>query len=232
MSKIIGILATVDSEKNTKLSQFYISAIEHSGAIPVVLPYSEENRTIDGFIDLCDGFLFSGGVDIDPKYYGEEQMPFCGEIQSYRDEFELKIFKKIIDKGKPILAICRGAQLVNVALGGTLFQDIPSQTSATINHRQTEDTLSFSHSVKVLFGTPLYDLINKESLPANSFHHQAIKELGNGLRAMAISDDGIIEAVWLDGKNYLRAYQWHPERVFDKSTENKMIFDDFIKACL
>ena len=134
MSKIIGILATVDSEKTTKLSHFYINAIEHSGATPVILPYTEKNSTIDSFIDLCDGFLFSGGVDIDPKYYGEEEMPFCGEIQSYRDEFELEIFKKISNKGKPILAICRGAQLVNVALGGTLYQDISSQINTSINH--------------------------------------------------------------------------------------------------
>lgn len=232
MSAVIGILAQIDDEKNTKIASAYASAVESSGGIPVILPYTESEKTIENFVDICDGILFSGGCDIEPKYYGEQPTALCGAPQSYRDELEFAMFRKAFAIGKPILGICRGAQLINVALGGTLYQDIPSEVNTEILHRQAESTFSPSHSVRIEKGTPLFALIENERMIANSFHHQAIKKLAETLRAMAFADDGIIEAIYAPDYSYLRAYQWHPERLSLQDANNKRIFDEFIQAAL
>ena len=126
------------------------------------------------------------------------------------------------------MGICRGAQLVNVALGGTLYQDLPTEIESDILHRQKEGILDYSHEIKVVKGAPLYALMGEERIKANSFHHQAIRKLGEGLKVMANADDGVVEAVWYEGDRYLRAYQWHPERLYEADDFNKRIFDDFI----
>lgn len=115
-----------------------------------------------------------------------------------------------------------------MALGGTLYQDIPSEIKTTLPHRQTEPKDAPSHEVQLLDGAPLKALTGKNRIPANSFHHQAIKRLGEGLRVMAVADDGVIEAVYHTGDRYLRAYQWHPERLYDSDEDNRLLFDDFI----
>lgn len=231
MAHIIGILAEVDSDFNTRVQPPYIKAIELAGGLPVLLPYVSDEETIESFISICDGFFFTGGADVDPKRYGEQPKSTCGDIQYNRDTLEFKVFEKVINTSKPILAICRGAQLVNVALGGTLYQDIPSEIDTQISHRQSEPKFSPSHEVQVIANTPLYEIVGKDRIKGNSFHHQAIKTLGDGLEIMAVADDGIIEAVYSKGKQYLRAYQWHPERLCESDKHNRLIFDDFIKAC-
>ena len=230
-SPIIGILGIVDDETVTKLQSTYTRAIEISGGAPMLLPYVQKDGSIESFVRICDGFLFTGGVDIDPCHYGEKIKAECGEIQRYRDEFEFKAFKKAYQSDKPIMAICRGAQLVNVALGGALYQDITSEIKTTVLHRQTEPKNAPSHTVNLLADTPLKSLLSKERIQANSFHHQAIKTLGNGLRVMALADDGVIEAVYSTENRYIRAYQWHPERLFEIDENNRALFEDFTAAC-
>ena len=230
MSLIIAILAQVDDDKNTKLAAAYTEAIEKSGGVPLIFPYTEDEETVDRLTELCDGFLFSGGADIEPSLYGEQRSPHCGESQGYRDSLELRVFAKVFEAGKPIMGICRGAQLINVALGGTLYQDIPTELDTKIPHSQSEGKNMPSHSVVIKHGTPLYGIVGKSQMPANSFHHQALKHLGKGLSVMAESIDGVIEAVYHTGARYLRAYQWHPERLYESSTENKVLFDDFLNA--
>ena len=232
MQPIIGILTAIDDERTTTLLCSYAQAIEKSGGVPLLLPYVENDGVIDQFVSVCDGFFFTGGKDIEPSRYGKERIPTCGIIQKYRDELEFKVFAKAFQTQKPILGVCRGAQVINVALGGTLYQDIPSQLPTEIAHRQSEAKNKPSHEVKILKNTPLYALIGKERMQANSFHHQAINKLGRGLEIMALADDGVIEAVYLIGKRYLNAYQWHPERLCETDGENKKIFDDFIQNCL
>lgn len=228
---IIGIIAVVDNELNTRVQNTYIDVIEKAGGVPVLLPYVKNDGSIDAFARLCDGFLFTGGVDVDPARYGEQKKAFCGEIQLFRDELEFRAFEKIYSLNKPVMAICRGAQLVNVALGGALYQDIPSEIQTDILHNQTEPKDSPSHSVKILDGAPLSTLISKNVMKANSFHHQAIKRLGKGLEVMALADDGITEAVYSVEMRYLRAYQWHPELLINTDSDNFLLFMDFIKAC-
>lgn len=231
MNPIIGMLVEIDNDSVTKVQNTYISSVAESGGIPFIIPYIENDDTLDQLIELCDGFLFTGGCDIHPRHYGEEVSPLCGSCQSYRDNLELKVFEKAIKSGKPIMGICRGCQLINVALGGTLYQDIPSELNTNILHRQTEPQNAPSHSVTIKSGTPLFELIGNDKMRANSFHHQAVKQTGKGLKPMAVADDGIIEALYCESEQYIRAYQWHPERLYTSERNNKLIFDDFICAC-
>jgi putative glutamine amidotransferase len=232
MKPIIAILGAVDDDKTVTLQNTYTRAIEAAGGLPLIIPYTENEESIAEYVKICDGFLFSGGCDIEPRKFGEDTLPECGKIQLYRDYIELEIFKRAFDEKKPIMGICRGIQLINVALGGTLYQNIPTQISTDIPHRQTEAKNQPSHSVKIFSDTPLMELISKERMTANSFHHQSIKSLGEGLEVMALADDGIIEAIYRNGENYILGYQWHPERLFDTDADNKALFDDFISACI
>ena len=232
MKPIIGVLAEVDTELVCKVNNAYINAIEKSGGVPVLLPYVQDKATLDAFVTKCDGFFFTGGADVAPSRYGEEIKDTCGVIQYRRDELDFAMLERVLDSRKPILAVCRGAQLVNVALGGTLYQDIPTEVDTNTVHRQSEPKNVFSHSVRTVENTPLSTLLGMETIPVNSFHHQAIKMLGNGLEVMALADDGIIEAVYRTGTQYLRAYQWHPEGLFENDIYSRLIFSDFIKACV
>ena len=230
MKPVIAILAEITNDRKTNFNHQYTKAIESTGGIPLLLPYTDNGESMDAFVDFCDGFLFTGGADIDPARYGEAVSERCGEIQSFRDAFEFEMLKKILATGKPVMAICRGEQLVNVALGGTLYQDIPTEAPSDISHSQKEPRFSPSHSVNILDNTPLRTLMGTDRIAANTFHHQAIKKLGEGLTVMARADDGTVEAVYLRGYNYLRAYQWHPERLFETDPHNRRIFEDFIVA--
>ena len=231
MRPVIGIFPSVDDEQLTRLLRSYTKSIEDAGGLPLILPYTENEEILNSYIDLCQGFVFSGGVDIAPERFGEEIHPSCGTIHKYRDQFECIGFEEVMKTGKPILGICRGCQVINVFLGGSLYQDIPSQLETTLPHRQTEPKTQPSHPVLVTEGTPLYELTGKDKIEANSFHHQAIKALGEGLQVMARAEDGIIEAVFMPSHRYLRAYQWHPERLYEINKDNRAIFEDFISAC-
>lgn len=231
MKPIIAILTPVDDERSVNLLNTYSSAIERSGGTPIIIPYTESEDTLNEYVRLCDGVLFSGGCDIEPERFGEKTKETCGNIQKYRDALEFAFFKKAFELKKPIMAICRGIQVVNVALGGTLYQDIPTEIPSEIPHRQKEARSSPSHDVKIISDTPLMELIGKERMTANSFHHQAIKALGESLEVMALADDGIIEAVYYNGENYILGYQWHPERLCEINSDNKALFDNFINAC-
>lgn len=231
MKPIIGVLTSVDNERTTSAVSLYVEPIERSGGIPIVLPFTLNSSTHKKYAELCDGFFFSGGADIDPLYYGEEASAYCGELEPYRDSHEFSMLDDVLRLKKPILAICRGIQLINVGLGGTLYQDIPSELNTPISHRQKEPKLSHSHHINVLADTPLSDIFGEGEILVNSFHHQAIKSLGKGLSPMAFAEDGIIEAVYLKDYPYLRGYQWHSERLYDSDSYNRKLLDDFICAC-
>lgn len=231
MKPIIGILTEVDLDKNTRVLFPYVKAIERSGGVPIVLPYAEGEGTRESFIAMCDGFLFAGGSDINPERYGDEVRNIFGELMLHRDEMDFDMFTRAFEAKKPILAICRGAQLANAALGGKLYQDIPTEIPSDIQHRQVEAKNAHSHYANLAEGTPLRSLMGRERIRINSFHHQALKTLGKGLLPMATADDGLVEAIYYDGEQYLVGYQWHPERLYDSDDYHRLIFDDFIAVC-
>ena len=230
MKPIIGILAEVEDNRYSGVRNAYVSAIECAGGLPLLIPYVTDEATISEYVSLSDGIFFTGGADIDPSIYGEMPSPDLGKLQKRRDELEIRIFSEAIKTRVPILGICRGMQMINAALGGTLFQDIPTEYDTPIKHKQIEGDFEPSHSVNITEGTPLAALVEKKRMCANSFHHQAIKTLGAGLHVSAHADDGMIEAVYLDEERYLRAYQWHPERLNKTDSDNRKIFEDFISA--
>ena len=233
MKAIIGVFPLVNENKDSLVRNDYVYSIENSGGIGIMLPYTTDNEVIDKFISICDGFLFTGGVDIDPSRYNEKASDMCGPISVYRDEAEFAAFERVMnsDEDKPILAICRGSQLINVALGGTLYQDIPSEINTELIHRQGEPHSEPSHTVTIEKGSPLYSLFGEDSIPVNSLHHQSVKSLGKGLEIMARADDGVVEAIYMPSKKFVWALQWHPERSYKADIRSKMIFDSFVNSC-
>lgn len=231
MKPLIGLIAEVDDEKNNRMKHSYSVAIEQAGGIALQLPYSENEEALEDYVARLDGFVFTGGADIDPKHFGEEKKDVCGRIYPFRDAFELRIFKKILVSKKPILAICRGVQLINVSLGGTLYQDIPTEYETALVHRQTAPATAPSHDILIKENTPLAALLGKTRITGNSFHHQAIKTLGKNLSVTATAEDGTIEAVTYEGDAYLRGYQWHPERLCAFDSDNLRLFEEFIEVC-
>ena len=231
MKPMIGLLAEVDDDLKSGVRHLYVAAIEKAGGLPLLLPYVEDDAVIDAFVALCDGFFFTGGMDIDPKRYGEEKSTLCGEMQPHRDDLEFRVIEKVLAADKPIIAVCRGAQLVNTVFGGKLYQDISDETETAILHQQKEGALDFSHEVSILADTPLLRLLGCDRIRVNSFHHQAVKVLGRGLAVMAAADDGMVEAFYAPDVGYLRAYQWHPERLAAVDGYSRMIFEDFINVC-
>ena len=228
---IIAVTQNINSDGATSILPQYIEALENAGAEVMLLPYTDKPSEIVDMLQKSDGACFTGGIDVDPKRYFEEKMSCCGDTEDKRDLFELGLFFVAMQENKPILGICRGLQLINVALGGTLYQDIPSMCITDISHTQSEPRFEHSHEVNVIKDTPLYSLVGAERIKANSFHHQAIKDIGEGLEIMAQADDGIIEAVYAKNRKYLRAYQWHPERIYQIDKNQALIFEEFISAC-
>lgn len=231
MKPIIGILPMINAEGHSYIVDSYIPPITKSGGLPLLIPYTEDKECISEYVKLCDGFLFAGGPDIEPWRYGEQKAPECGECTPPRDAVELLFFPEILKSGKPILGICRGSQLINIALGGSLYQDIPTDIGKSIAHRQIEPHNSHSHEAAFDECSPLLAIFGTKRAKINSFHHQAIKELGRGLSVMARADDGIIEAAYAPEHKFLWALQWHPERLFECDEPSKKIFGAFICAC-
>ena len=231
MIPIIGLTSDIADDEEVSMFSTYAHAIVGSGGLPLVLPYVTDGATLDRFVDACDGFVFTGGADIDPARYGEEKKPSCKPTMPLRDALEFDVFERVYAKDKPILAICRGAQLANAALGGTLYQDIPTEYETSLLHVQRESKMEPSHRIRIERGTPLFALLGQKSIVGNSFHHQAVKRLADGLKVTATAEDGIIEGFYDPRRRYFRAYQWHPERLCGFDDDNKRLFDDFMMHC-
>ncbi|WP_141604374.1 gamma-glutamyl-gamma-aminobutyrate hydrolase family protein [Terrilactibacillus laevilacticus] len=209
----------------------YHEAVLASGGIPIVIPTgSPENAAI--YIKQCDGIIFSGGEDIDPKFYHEDPSLHIGSFNTERDEFEFQLFREALKKDIPVFGICRGMQVINVALGGSLIQDIPSQCQNPIRHAQTIKRGKPFHSITIDENSHLYDLFQTTHLEVNSHHHQAIKDCGKELRPIARASDGTIEAIEHKQNPNVMAVQWHPEAMFyEKSDQAIKLFNYFISKC-
>lgn len=227
----MGVLPLFDSEKDSYwMLPGYIEGIKEAGGLPIMLTFTEDEGDVRKFVSLCDGFVFTGGQDVEPSLYGEEKKPICGEICKNRDILEEMLFKLAIEEDKPVLGICRGLQFINAATGGTLFQDIEAECSSNVNHRQKPPYDRGTHLVFVEKESPLFKLLGKESLWVNSCHHQGIRDLSPFLSVMAKAPDGIIEAVCMPEKSFVWATQWHPEFLHRRDEDSKKIFKAFIEA--
>lgn len=210
----------------------YLEGVKEAGAIPVILPLTAEGTDIAQLMALCDGFLFTGGQDVDPQLYGEAMKPFCGELCPARDAMEQELLRRALEQDKPVLGIYRGLQFLNAALGGTLYQDLPTEHPSEIGHSMKLPYDQAAHMVHILPDTPLAALLQKQELGVNSCHHQAVKTLAPGLVEMARSTDDLIEAVYLPGKTFVWGVQWHPEMSLRADEASRKIFETFVGAAI
>lgn len=229
---MVGIVPLVDDERDSYwMLPGYMKGIEGAGGIPLMLPLTSDEIVIGQLANAFDGFLFTGGQDVSPGIYGEEALPECGGCCEARDEMERALLSAVLKLDKPVLGICRGIQFINAALGGTLYQDLPVQHPSDTEHHQSPPYDIPIHRVQVYKGSPLHRHLNIEQLMVNSYHHQAIRTLSPELEAMAVSEDGLTEAICMPGQRFLWAVQWHPEFSFDKDKSSERIFRAFLKAC-
>ena len=230
---IIGVTPTlVEGEKEKiTIGPDYMNAVKRAGAVPVLLPLTDDQAALNALLGRLDGLLLTGGDDIDPALYGEEKLPQCGDIAAARDKMELPLCRMALQQGLPMLCICRGIQVLNVALGGSLYQDIPSQVPEAIKHPRFDTPRDPVHPVTAAPGSLLEKITGQTSLSVNSRHHQAIKRLGDGLVCAATAPDGIMEAVELPGKKFVLGVQWHPESLSDRYPDAQALFNAFTEAC-
>jgi putative glutamine amidotransferase len=194
------------------LSNGYVRCVARAGGLPFLLP-NVRPEAAPAYLARLDGVVLSGGLDVDPCHYGEEPRPGLGTVDQVRDAFELELCRAAREQGIPTLAICRGIQIMNVAFGGTLLQDIPAQVERPVRHAQQalrRDALS--HSVDVVPGTRLHAVAGAERVRVNSFHHQAVDRPAPGLTVSARAPDGCVEGLEDPGHPFLLGVQWHPER--------------------
>ena len=217
------------------MSQRYVVTLTAAGAIPWLVPLVDD-ETLRGVYESLDAVFLPGGADIDPVSYGRDPHPLCDRTDRERDRVELLLARWAIADGKPLLGVCRGMQLVNVAAGGSLYQDLAEQYAGSIKHDYfpfggssfTRDYLA--HHVVVNEGTKLARIFGAGRLPVNSMHHQGIRDLGPGLVATAHASDGLIEALETTDGSWLVAVQWHPESLTDDYARTRRLFEEFIDA--
>ena len=232
MKPLIGITPLHNPKRNTTwLHPDYSAALETLGALPVLLPLTDSMEVLADLTQRLDGLLLSGGHDVDPTLYGEELLPCCGPLSPAKDRMERTILEQFLCLDRPVLAICRGLQLVNVHLGGTLWQDLLSQHPTPISHSQLPPYDLPVHAVSVSPGTLLHRVVGREQLAVNSYHHQAVKDIAPGLTVQARSDDGLVEGLSLPSARFLLAVQWHPENLFRGDECSSSIFSSFVDAC-
>lgn len=233
---LIGISGSIETkEPRVFLLQTYFNAISRAGGIPLLLNPHMSEAAIEQCMDALDGLLLAGGGDVDPRHFGQEPVKEIGEIIPIRDQLEFALIKAADSRRPmPILGICRGLQVLNVAAGGSLYQDLPTQYPAKaaplLSHSQDDSVNATAHSVQLETDSRLHSLLGAERLEVNSMHHQAVDRPGSGYRVVAHSEDGVAEAIEHTGHPFRLAVQWHPERMTDAASLR--LFQGFIDSAL
>lgn len=211
----------------------YVAALERMDLTAVLLSTAHSPESLRRLLDRCSGLVLTGGYDIAPHRYGEEPIEQLGEVNEDRDEMEFLVLGGAIDRELPVLGICRGHQLLNVHFGGSLYQDIAAQMDSDAVHTGTDDWSQHHHTVTVEAGSRLEQCLGIRSFEVNSFHHQAVKKVGDGLRVTARADDGMVEALETVDGSWILGVQWHPERHEAQAPEtdpNRCVFNAFAGA--
>jgi putative glutamine amidotransferase len=215
----VAVTASIRPEGDTsrvRLTAAYVTALENAGLIPLIVPPLSNDRAAAAILDSVSGLVLTGGEDVDPARYGEERNEKVRFVNAARDATEAELVLEAKARGMPVLAICRGIQMLNVALGGTLVQDIASQCKTDIAHDEDGPRDSRSHEIVVEPGSLIAKAIGTERATVNSFHHQSVKRVADGMRVTARSPDGIIEGLESTDKDWwAMAVQWHPEEMTD-----------------
>jgi putative glutamine amidotransferase len=227
----IGITIGYDEDRPDRhlLREDYVKSVVVSEGLPYVLA-PVFDRDIPALLDRLDGLVLTGGSDVDPSIYGEAPHPQLGPVFRERDDFELALCREALRRDLPILAICRGHQVLNVATGGTLIQDIPFQLPRAVNHDPERERWETAHEVLVLPGTKLRALVGRDRIAVNSFHHQAVKDLGRSLVVCARSAvDDLIEGVEATDRRFVLGVQWHPEGFWNQEETFHPLFEALVR---
>lgn len=234
---IIGILANLHRYDTgflphvdlCGLQRDYLTAIETAEGVPLILPVVADTDIIEQQLELVDAIVLPGGYDVSPCYYKEEPSCLLEEIHPERDAYEFAVIKIAEKLQKPLLGICRGLQILNVAYGGSLYQDISHAPGASVKHRQMAKRYDPTHSVDIAKNTLLHEIFGTTTIMTNSFHHQAIKQLAPGFIVNAQAKDGIIEGIEKPGDRFVLALQWHPEMMAAKDACMQSLFREFVR---
>lgn len=215
---IIGISSTSGEGSSASAPLTYVKSVVRAGGVPIIIPMTKDTAQISRVLEIVDAVIMTGGEDFDPlKWYNEEPIQALGEIAPERDTFDVALIRMAVKRGLPVLGICRGAQLMNIAFGGTLYQDIPSQVKHPyVKHQQKAPGNYGTHTIEIDKNSLLFKQINKSSVAVNSFHHQSVKDIAPGFKVTARAKDGIVEAIEKIGSDKVFGVQFHPE-VFTSS---------------
>ena len=216
------------------MSQRYVDVLTSVGALPWVIPLTHDMATLRAVYEQLDGVFLPGGVDMDPDQYSESRLPVCGVTDADRDRVEVALVQWAMAERKPVLAVCRGVQVLNVAAGGTLYQDLAEWCDAAIKHdywpNEVKQRQDLVHDVAIEEGTQLGAIMGVGITTVNSMHHQGIKKLAPGLVVNAYAPDGLIEGVEGRDDGYLLGVQWHPEELVEQAPAARRLFESFIEA--
>ncbi len=237
MRPVIGIPCQADFRSGSRRpiygnNRTYVHAVESAGGVPVLIPLLSHFQDLEGLLPRLDGILFSGGVDLQPSLYREEKLPETEEGDPVLDDFETELADWALQEDVPILGVCRGMQLLNVVLGGNLYQDIPTQYKGALNHcRRDLPRTALTHRVELMEGSLVASLIGSHYLDINSLHHQAVKDPGQGVVISGRAADGIAEILEVPARRFVLALQGHPEEVYGQVPAFSKIFAAFVAAC-
>ena len=229
MRPIIGITCATKNSENS-IGTRYTDAIEYAGGTPILLPMIQNDLCLADFLSVIDGLLLSGGVDVDPFLYGEEPRPEQGRIDVARDCAEMSLIPRAMEVDLPILAICRGIQVLNVAAGGTLYQDASMFSNTVLKHRQEAPGSYATHAIDVQEGSHLQNILGQSEIRVNSFHHQAVRDLASGFAVSAAARDGIVEGIESRHHSFIIGVQFHPELMWQNNPPIASLFVAFINA--
>ena len=229
---LIGVTPTQnDQNGQITINPDYMDAVRRAGGLPVLLPLYADEASLRAVLAHVDGLVLTGGADVDPALYGEEKLPCCGDLAPERDKMESALCRMALAMDKPLLAICRGHQMLNVALGGSLYQDIAEQFGTAIRHPRSDVPRTPVHAVAVAPGSLLHQAAGQDTLQVNSRHHQGVKRLAPGAAACGVAEDGLIEAIEVPGKRFVLGVQWHPESMSAVRPEAQALFNALVKSC-
>lgn len=233
MKPIIGITAEVKDDKSYYLSSVYSDTVLQAGGVPLLIPLIPD-KDMNQLCQQIDGLIITGGEDIDPAYYGELPHPTLQRITPQLDEMEFALVQKILELDKPYIGTCRGLHMLNVVMGGSLHQSIHDQREEySFLHRQNAIRTHRSHPVKLDKKSKVFQIFQKEEFKVNSFHHQGVNRVGEGLKVAATAPDGIVEAVESENHTFIYGFQWHPEEFALIGDEpSKKLFAKFIEAAI